>query len=112
MPNKYYTALESFQVLRAVGSKPSNTYIGASRVIDTVYETVDVLPGEEIHDLVGGTFHIDSGGNSHAIRLTEPVHIFEAKYHRGAEPARLATLLRDDFICVEDAPVSVARYRV
>lgn len=109
--NKYYTALETFQVLRAVGSKPSNTYIGASRVIDTIYEEVSVLPGEELHDLFGGLFHIDSDGKAHETRLTKPVHIFEAKYHRHAEGDRMKRLLDDELIAAEDEPSAVENYR-
>lgn len=111
MLNKYYTALEPFEVLRAVGTKPSNTYIGRSQVIDTVYETTTVNPGEELHDLVGGLFHVDGENRPHEIRLTKPPHIFEAKYHTGAEAARMSELVRDEFLAEEDDPRNVENYR-
>lgn len=109
--NKYYVALEPFEVLRASGSKPSNTWIGASQVIDTIYETVTVQPGEELHDLVGGLFHVDGDGKPHETRLTQPVHIFQAHYHRGAEAQQMDALLRDELICIECEPRKVGRYR-
>jgi hypothetical protein len=109
--NKYYTALEPFEVLHITGHKPSNTFIGASQVMDAVLERVTVQPGEELHDLVGGLFHIDSEGKAHVCRFTKPPHIFEAHYHRGAEASRRDDLLRDEFICHEDEPSAVANYR-
>lgn len=111
MLNKYYTALESFTLLRLVGSKPSNTWIGRSRVLDRIYTEVQVLPGEELHDLCGGLFHIDGEGVSHESRLTHPPHIFEAHYHRGAEGVRMNALLNQDFLTSEDSPTKVLRYR-
>ena len=111
MFNKYYTAISPFQILRKAGSKPSNTWIGASRVIDTIYEEVTVMPGEELHDLCGGLFHIDGEGVSHESRLTRPPHIFEAHYHRGAEGARMQALVAQDFIAPEDDPRKGIRYR-
>ena len=109
--NKYYTADKEFTVLRAIGSKPSNTYIGNSQVIDTVYAKTTVLPGEELHDLVGGLFHIDSEGTPYEIRLTPPVHIFQAKYHWRAEGDRIKELLKDGAIKPEESPAIVERYR-
>lgn len=109
--NEYYVALEPFQILRATGSRPSNNYIGRSQVIETIYEEVEVRPGDELHDLVGGLFHIDSDGKPHESRLTKPPHIFEAHHHRGAESARKADLLRDEFIWPEDDPRKVEKYR-
>lgn len=111
MANRFYVALAPFDILVAVGSKPSNTFIGRSQVIDTIYEARRVMPGEEIHDLVGGTFYVDGDGEPWAARFTHPPHIFEAAYHRGDEGRRRDALLAQDYLAVEDEPRKVARYR-
>ena len=78
--NSYFAVKEPFRIWRHVGHSQSNTYIGSSRVFNTVKNAEVAKPGDELHCLVGGTFLV-RGGVAHEISLKPPVHIFEAKYH-------------------------------
>jgi hypothetical protein len=58
MPNKYWRVTHPFTVEAIVGHEKSNTYIGASMVLQTRYQTITLRPGDEIHELCGGDFAI------------------------------------------------------
>lgn len=59
--NEYFEVTEPFNVEVRVGLAESNTFIGSSMALETVYQTVRVEPGDELHLLVGGDFLIRGG---------------------------------------------------
>lgn len=80
--NRYYRVVgdRGFQVYRHFGHSASNSYVGASRVINTVMEAVNVKAGDEIHVLVGGTFLVEKDGLVSEIALKPPKPVFEKTY--------------------------------
>lgn len=92
--NSYFQVESEFRVLRVDGHSPSNTYIGSSRASDPVLMAENVMPGDEIHDLVGGMFHVSrQTGETRSIRLVPPKHVFEKSYGPSPEASR-----RDDLV--------------
>jgi hypothetical protein len=61
LKNVTLTVLEPFDVLIHLGSADSNTYIGNSKALRSVYFRARALPGDEISNLHGGTFFTPKG---------------------------------------------------
>jgi hypothetical protein len=61
MNNIYYAVIEPFTVEARVGLSDSQIYIGSSMALRTIYQTVTVRPGDEIHLLFGGDFLVRDG---------------------------------------------------
>lgn len=80
----YYKVAKPFRYFRLVGHSASNSYIGASRVIEGVYEVVNSKPGQMLHCLPGGLFMGDEDGSGYEVRLRAPKPVFEKSY--GGDP--------------------------
>ncbi len=76
----HFTVVQPFRVWRHVGKSDSNTHVGRSRVVTTVKDAVDAVPGDEVHDLPGGTFVTGPAG-TFEVSLKPPVPIMESRYH-------------------------------
>ncbi len=76
----YFKVVEPLRVWRHVGMSESNTYIGRSLAITTVKDAVDAVPGDELHDLPGGTFVTGPDG-TFEVSLAPPVPILESRHH-------------------------------
>ena len=90
----YFAVTRPFRVLVAVGRSDSNTWIGASRAIETRYEARNAQPGSIVHSLPGGTFLQDPDGALHQARLRKPKHILEKDYGGYSDDRRLDDMLR------------------
>lgn len=78
--NRYFEFDEPVRWFKAVGLSESNTWIGSSRVFDTVYEPTTVNPGDVVHALVGGTFLVRKDGQVETGRFNLPKSILEKTY--------------------------------
>lgn len=86
------------------GYVDSNTYVGSSRALATLYTALTIQPEDEIHDLPGGLFLVREGacvGEMHW-RLPEK-HLFE----RGPEPQDECPVER--LVLAEGTPVTYTR---
>lgn len=54
--NRYFRVRSQFPLEAKVGTRPANVWIGAARALETTYSTVIARRGDEVHELVGGTF--------------------------------------------------------
>jgi hypothetical protein len=59
--NHYYQVVTPFAVEVLVGHRRSNVSIGTSNVLASIYETITVRPGDELHCLLGGDFLVRKG---------------------------------------------------
>lgn len=107
--NKFYEVVEPFFHFRRVGHAESNTYIGRSMALTTVYESHNAEPGTQIHALVGGTFHID-GDEPHDIALNLPKPILEKTYFRRPDSYYLDQLAARGALKVIDKPQAKIDY--
>lgn len=60
--NEYYRVTGPKKVWIKTGSVPGNHYFGASRIYDFVGQEITLVPGDELHNLVGGLFAITNQG--------------------------------------------------
>lgn len=86
--NSYFEVVEPIFYFRPVGKALSNTWVGSSRVVDTVFAGCTAKPGDVFHCLVGGDFVAGSRELS-GCSFQMPKHIFEKSYG----PAFSATML-------------------
>lgn len=82
--NHYYRLAEPVFYLDRMGWAKSNTYIGSSQVLDTIYVGRNAWPGDEFHLLAGGDFLLQADGEIKDVSFWFPKHIFEKSY--GGEP--------------------------
>ena len=109
--NRYFAFQKPVRWFRAVGLSDSNTYIGASRAIDTVHAQVLAEPGDVIHSLGGGTFLVRADGRIETGRFKLPKHIFEKTYGRPETDLDLLVAMEDRGLCAEiDAPAGPFDY--
>lgn len=91
--NHYYEAVEPIFYLERKGHSESNTYIGASRVLDAIYEGHQAREGDQFHLLVGGDFLVRNGKPIADVSFWFPKHIFEKSYgSRNTSQGLFATL--------------------
>ena len=72
--NYYFKVLKPITVWKHTGYSPSNTYAGTARIHAPTYEEVQLKPGDEIQNLISGTYGIFSG-NPTIIRIVPPEDI-------------------------------------
>lgn len=77
--NEYYEALEPVFYLERLGYAESNTWIGASQTLDTIFAGRQSRDGDEFHLLAGGDFLVRDG-KATSITFWHPKHIFEKSY--------------------------------
>ena len=111
--NRYYEATQDFQALSIVGHKPSNTWIGASQVLDPIYAEITVFAGDEVHDLIGGTFHVEDEDQVQPLTLAKNTrHIFEKSYGAPTpHKQRLERLIAEGLLVATDTPIKPKGYR-
>lgn len=80
MGNSYYEFDKPVRWFKAVGTSVSNTSIGSSRCIDTVFEQTLANPGDTVHALFGGSFLVRKDGSVEEGRFRLPKHIFLKTY--------------------------------
>jgi len=78
--NRYFEFDEPVHWFRKIGTSASNTYVGRSQVLDTVYQLATIEPGDQVHALVGGTFVARADGRVEEGVFRLPKHIFEKSY--------------------------------
>jgi hypothetical protein len=78
--NRYFRVRRQFPLEAKVGARPSNVWIGASQVLQTTYATVTAKRGEEVHQLVGGTFLVRRSGEVLEVQ-TRRREAFEVMLH-------------------------------
>ena len=82
-----------FRAFRLVGSCPSNASYGSSTVFHGCHEARNVTPGDEIHVLPGGTFHVErSSGKTWILGLSPPSGPFERSGSSEPDDRRLDVL--------------------
>jgi len=109
--NKYYEFDEAIRWFRAIGHSASNTYIGSSRAIDTVYEPTTINPGDQVHALLGGTFVVRADGTVEEGKFKLPKHLFEKSYGIRQSDADLCDLMAKAGRCREiEKPAAKADY--
>jgi hypothetical protein len=109
--NHYFEFDKPVRWFRAVGSSPSNTWFGASRMIDTVHEPSRIERGETLHVLVGGTFLVRADGSveSGRLRLRKPA--FEKEYGIPLTDERIGAMMAASGRCHEvEAPTRKIDY--
>ena len=111
--NRYYTVKWDFQAFTIVGHEPSNTWIGRSQVLNAIYAEVTVFAGDEVHDLVGGTFHVEDAETVQELTLAKNTrHIFEKSYGTPSpHKVRLDRLIEHGFLESVDNHIDVKGYR-
>jgi hypothetical protein len=110
--NKYYKVEDRFRILKNIGSSPSNTYIGSSRSCTSVFEDTTAEVGDEIHDLVGGMFHVCAEtGATTSIRLVPQKSILEKSYGGDPNNNRRDALLLGEYLKLQAEPVLVGDYK-
>lgn len=108
---QYYSVENAFRILQMDGHSPSNTYIGSSQAFDQVLLAKTAEPGDEIHDLPGGLFHVSAAtGKTHKIRLVAPKHVFEKSYGPSPEVTRREALEEGSYISNLESPLLKADY--
>ena len=105
----YFTVAQPFRVWRHVGKCDSNTHIGRSRAVTTVLDAVDALPGDEVHDLPGGTFVTGPDG-TFQVSLRPPVPILESRHHYVSPENLLRELASAGRVAAIPAPMLRADY--
>jgi hypothetical protein len=78
--NHYYEVVKPLFYLERKGHAESNTYIGASRVLDAIYEGHQARAGDQFHILVGGNFLVRTDQAVADVGFWFPKHIFEKSY--------------------------------
>lgn len=110
--NAFFRVERPFRFYRQFGTSPSNTWIGASRVISNVYHALNAQPGDEMHALVGGLFVADGcgpGGTPSAApaRLSPPKPPLEKSYGSLPDADKLRAMAKAGV--VREIPRSEAR---
>ncbi|AOG03019.1 hypothetical protein [Bosea sp. RAC05] len=100
MHNRYFKVIKPFRIWRSIGISPSNAYVGSSRMLTTVKEARNALPGDEIHALVGGEFLV-RGNECWPIGLSPPK---ESPFEKSYGLYRPAEMLAQDVKHVEAMP--------
>ena len=72
LTNEYFSATRPFEAFINRGCTESNTYIGRSQAMATVYSREQVVPGDEVHDLAGGAFLVRDGALVGELRFRLP----------------------------------------
>lgn len=109
--NNYFAVEKEFRLLAVDGHSPSNTYIGSSRSYDAVLLAVNARPGDEIHDLVGGMFHVSGEtGLVSSIRMVPPKSILEKSYGPSPEKSRRDGLVEGGYLKELPEPTLAADY--
>ena len=62
--NSYFKFTARVKVPTAGASIPTNCWYGAARVHTTALVMTDAVPGDELHQLVGGTFLVKKKGGA------------------------------------------------
>lgn len=78
--NLYYEVVEPIFYLDRVGYSPSNSWIGRSQVLESVFVGRNAVPGDEFHLLVGGDFLLHEDGSLSDVAFWIPKPIFEKSY--------------------------------
>lgn len=74
--NRYYRVMQQMPARDLVAHMEGNEWIGHSRSLWPVYRAFTLQPGDEIHELAGGTFAITAGGEVHeSVKVMDPPHI-------------------------------------
>lgn len=100
MNNRYFKVVSPFRIWRQVGTSPSNSYVGSSRMITVVKEARNAIAGDEIHALVGGVFLV-RGDQCWEIALGAPKDSPFEKSYGVYGPAELLSQQKD---LVEELP--------
>ncbi len=110
--NNYYTVEQPFRILKKEGFSPSNTYIGSSRASDAVLKAETAYEGDEIHDLVGGMFHVcERTGRTTKVRLVPSKGLLEKSYGADPEGSRRDALVKGEFLSPTEEPKLEGNYR-
>lgn len=105
MKNLYYSVNSPLMAFKHIGQSASNTYIGSSRSINTVMETIILDKGCELHSLVGGLFLVRDGIAS-PVSLLPPKSVLEGL--NGREEVRiLLGYIKSKRISATDTPTQV-----
>lgn len=76
----YLTVISSFKIYIAVGSYVTNTFFGSSRACGISYRSINLVPGDEVHDIFGGVFVVHEGKAYQAKMKLSEKHPFEKTY--------------------------------
>jgi hypothetical protein len=86
--NRFFKVTKKFDIFLRVGYSESNTWIGASRMLGSVYRKVSLRRGDEVQDLIGGLFVIRKSGEIFEAKMSiDERHPFEKRYGAAPEQA-------------------------
>ena len=83
LTSSYSTPVRPINLFVLEGHTPTNTYIGRSQAFANVYSQEQAVPGDEIHELSGGTFLVRDGKVVGETRFTLPQ---KSVLERGPDP--------------------------
>jgi Holliday junction resolvase len=78
--NIYYEVVESVYYFDRMGHSPSNSWIGRSQVLDSIFVGRNAYDQDEFHLLVGGDFLVRESGPVSDVRFWLPKPVFEKSY--------------------------------
>lgn len=78
--NQYYRVGKEGSLPLVTGSVPTNAFYGSSQIYERVTAPTAVLPGDEIHHLVGGDFLVRNGTALGEVKFPSDQGVFEHNY--------------------------------
>jgi hypothetical protein len=103
--NAYYEVVEPIYYLERVGYSPSNSYYGASQLLDTIFVARNAQQGDQFHLLAGGDFLVQQDGLIRDVGFWMPKPHFEKTYGRGNSAQELfKTLVSSGYAIEVEAP--------
>ena len=83
--NSYFDVIKPFKIYIPIGSYNSNTFVGSSCMLGTLYKHVELNVGDKLYDLFGGVF-VEINGICYQARMSlSDKHPFEKVYNPALE---------------------------
>lgn len=97
--NKYYRVVKPLPAWGLVAHMAGNEWIGASRCLWPIYKTLTLQPGDEIHELAGGTFAVTRSGRVYeCLKVMQPPIVMSVMLRGGGAVKRSVAELAVDLV--------------